>query len=237
MAEKKIEEEMNETLNSAAGGRDEVSFAEIFRGKLNRRAFLIGGGLVWFQQVTGQPSVLYYAAQILQSAGFPAASDATAVSVLIGFWKLLLTVVATLYIDKLGRRPLLITGVAGILVSLLGLAAYYSFAQDLSFLAIGALLLYVGSYQISFGPVSWLMVSEVFPLRSRGRAMSLTTLINFTTNAVVTFAFAPLQAALGESFTFLVFAAVAVVALLFAITVVPETKGLTLEEIEAKLSK
>lgn len=237
VSEQRIEEEMSETLDSAAGSKDEVTFAEIFQGKLNQKAFLIGGGLVLLQQITGQPSVLYYAAQILQSAGFSSASDATKVSVFLGLWKLLLTLVATFFIDKLGRRPLLITGVAGIFLSLLGLAAYYSFASGLSFLAVGALLLYVGSYQLSFGPISWLMVSEVFPLRSRGRAVSLTTLVNFGANAVVTFAFSPLQDALGASFTFLIFAVIAVFAFIFSITVVPETKGLTLEEIEAELSK
>ncbi|CAM6093432.1 unnamed protein product [Calypogeia fissa] len=235
----KIDEEVEATLSSLqeTGGQEKVSFAELFRGKVNQRALAIGGGLVLLQQITGQPSVLYYAATILQSAGFPAASDATVVSVFLGFWKLLLTLVATFYVDKLGRRPLLITGVSGILLSLLALAAYYSFALGVPFLAIAALLVYVGSYQLSFGPISWLMVSEVFPLRTRGRAVSLTTLINFGANAVVALAYSPIQEAIGASFTFLIFAVIAVVALVFVIFSVPETKGLSLEEIENKLSQ
>lgn len=238
--ESTIETELSETLASvetASGGRDEITFAEIFQGKLNQKAFIVGGGLVFLQQVTGQPSVLYYAAQILQSAGFSAAADATKVAVFLGFCKLLLTGVAVFYVDKVGRVPLLIVGVSGIIASLLGLAAYYSFASGVPILAVVALLVYVGSYQVSFGPISWLMVSEIFPLRSRGRAVSLTTLINFASNAVVAFAFAPIQDVVGASATFLIFALIAVGALVFVVTSVPETKGLTLEEIEAKLSE
>ncbi|PKA61927.1 D-xylose-proton symporter-like 3, chloroplastic [Apostasia shenzhenica] len=157
------------------------------------KAFVIGGGLVLFQQITGQPSVLYYAAPILQSAGFSAASDATRVSVLIGLFKLLMTGIAVLKVDDLGRRPLLICGVGGIVLSLFLLASYYKFLGGFSLLAVGALLLYVGSYQVSFGPISWLMVSEIFPLRTRGRGISLAVLVNFGSNALVTFAFSPLK--------------------------------------------
>ncbi|KAL3683388.1 hypothetical protein R1sor_001410 [Riccia sorocarpa] len=235
-----IDAELEETLSSVeagAGGQGEITFGELFQGNLNRKALFIGGGLVFLQQVTGQPSVLYYAASILQSAGFSAAADATNVSVILGTFKLVMTCVAVLYVDKTGRRPLLIGGVSGIVLALLLLAAYYSFASGVPALAVGALLLYVGSYQVSFGPISWLMVSEVFPLRTRGKALSLTTLINFTANALVAFAFAPLQDLVGVSATFLLFGAVGIGALFFVISQVPETKGLSLEQIEAKLSE
>ena len=222
-------------LQAACEGEDaNVSFAELFQG-VNMKALVVGTGLVFFQQVTGQPSVLYYAAPILQSAGFPAASDATQLAVLLGFFKLIMTAVAVLNVDKLGRRPLLLGGVAGITVSLATLAAYFSFLQDYPYLAVGSLLLYVGCYQVSFGPISWLMVSEVFPLRTRGRALGVTTLVNFGSNAVVALAFAPLQDLVGESFTFLIFGIVSLVALTFIFTSVPETKGLSLEQITAKL--
>ncbi|KAG0622798.1 hypothetical protein M758_3G124200 [Ceratodon purpureus] len=222
-------------LQTACEGEDaNVSFAELFQG-VNKKALLVGTGLVFFQQVTGQPSVLYYAAPILQSAGFSAASDATKLAVVLGLFKLIMTAVAVLNVDNLGRRPLLIGGVAGITVSLATLAAYFSFLQDYPYLAVGSLLLYVGCYQVSFGPISWLMVSEIFPLRTRGRALSMTTLVNFGSNAVVALAFAPLQDLVGESSTFLIFGIISLVALAFIVTSVPETKGLSLEQITAKL--
>lgn len=224
-----------QALQLAHQGEDGcVSFTELFQG-VNMKALKIAAGLVFFQQFTGQPSVLYYAAPILRSAGFSMASDATELAVLLGFFKLLMTIVAVLYVDKLGRRPLLIGGVTGLAVSLVILSTYFSLLKGLPYLAVTALLLYVGCYQISFGPISWLMVSEIFPLRTRGRALSVTSLVNFGSNAVVALAFAPLQQLVGDTCTFVIFGIVSVIALLFIVTTVPETKGLSLEQIEAKL--
>lgn len=233
-----VEAQVEETLQSlqASNAQGEPKFTEVFQGT-SLKALWIGGGLVFFQQVTGQPSVLYYAASILQSAGFSAASDATRVSVIIGVFKLLMTAVAVFKVDDLGRRPLLIGGVSGLVLSLLLLGAYYSVGQAYPILAVISLLLYVSCYQVSFGPISWLMVSEIFPLRTRGRALSIAVLVNFASNALVTFAFAPIQNLLGAAYTFWGFGIIGVIALFFIISSVPETKGLSLEEIEAKLSK
>lgn len=206
----------------------------LFQG-VSLKALTIAVGLVFFQQFTGQPSVLYYAAPILRSAGFRLASDATEIAVLLGLFKLIMTIVAVLYVDKLGRRPLLIGGVTGVTISLVILSTYFSYLKGFPYLAVGALLLYVGCYQVSFGPISWLMVSEIFPIRTRGRALSITSLINFGSNAVVALAFAPLQHWVGDTCTFIIFGLISVLALLFIVTTVPETKGLSLEQIEAKL--
>lgn len=235
-SEKQIDDTLNSLKTAYAEEKPEGSLWEVFEGA-SLKAFIIGGGLVLFQQITGQPSVLYYAASILQSAGFSAAADAAKVSVLIGSFKLLMTGVAVLKVDDLGRRPLLIGGVGGIVLSLFLLGAYYKGLSGLPLVAVGALLLYVGSYQVSFGPISWLMVSEIFPIRTRGRGISLAVLTNFGSNALVTFAFSPLQELLGAGNLFFVFGAIALLSLLFVILYVPETKGLSLEEIESKILK
>ncbi|XP_057752391.1 D-xylose-proton symporter-like 3, chloroplastic isoform X1 [Arachis stenosperma] len=235
-SEKQIEENLVSLKSAYADQESEGSFLEVFQGA-NLKAFIIGGGLVLFQQITGQPSVLYYAGPILQSAGFSAAADATKVSVVIGLFKLLMTWIAVLKVDDLGRRPLLIGGVTGIALSLALLSAYYKFLGGFPLIAVAALLLYVGSYQVSFGPISWLMVSEVFPLRTRGRGISLAVLTNFASNAVVTFAFSPLKELLGAENLFLLFGAIALLSLIFVISSVPETKGLSLEDIESKILK
>ncbi|GAB2274405.1 hypothetical protein Dimus_009171 [Dionaea muscipula] len=238
--DKQSESQMEETLVTLKSAYEdqesEGSFLEVFQGS-SLKALIIGGGLVLFQQITGQPSVLYYAGSILQSAGFSAASDATRVSVLIGLFKLLMTGIAVLKVDDLGRRPLLLGGISGIALSLFLLSAYYKFLGAFPFVAVASLLLYVGCYQISFGPISWLMVSEIFPLRTRGRGISLAVLANFGSNAIVTFAFSPLKELLGAGNLFLVFGAIALPSLLFVLLLVPETKGLSLEEIEAKISQ
>ncbi|WVZ61087.1 hypothetical protein U9M48_011012 [Paspalum notatum var. saurae] len=239
-SEKVLADDVEDTIVSIkaaySGQEAEGNIWEVFEGA-SLKAFTIGGGLVLFQQITGQPSVLYYAASILQTAGFSAASDAARVSILIGLFKFLMTGVAVLKVDDVGRRPLLIGGVGGIAMSLFLLAAYYKILNNFPFVAVGALLLYVGSYQVSFGPISWLMVSEIFPLRTRGRGISLAVLTNFGSNALVTFAFSPLQELLGPDNMFFMFGVIALLSLVFVILNVPETKGLSLEEIESKILK
>ncbi|XP_011035266.1 PREDICTED: D-xylose-proton symporter-like 3, chloroplastic isoform X1 [Populus euphratica] len=236
VSEKQIEEALVSLKSAYKEDETEGSFWEVLQGP-SLKAFVIGGGLVLFQQITGQPSVLYYAGPILQSAGFSAAADATRVSVVIGLFKLAMTWIAVLKVDDLGRRPLLIGGVSGIALSLFLLSAYYKFLGGFPLVAVAALLLYVGCYQISFGPISWLMVSEIFPLRTRGRGISLAVLTNFGSNAIVTFAFSPLKELLGVENLFLLFGAIALLSLLFVVVIVPETKGLSLEEIESKILK
>ncbi|QCD88856.1 D-xylose-proton symporter-like 2 [Vigna unguiculata] len=218
---------------SYLGEEKEVTFGEIFQGKC-LKALWIGAGLVLFQQITGQPSVLYYAASIFQSAGFSGASDATRVSILLGAFKLIMTGVAVVVVDKLGRRPLLLGGVSGIVISLFLLGSYYVFLDNSPVIAVVGLLLYVGCYQISFGPIGWLMIAEIFPLRLRGRGLGIAVLVNFGANALVTFAFSPLKELLGAGILFYIFCVIAVASLAFIYLIVPETKGLTLEEIEAK---
>ncbi|RWR76698.1 D-xylose-proton symporter-like protein 3, chloroplastic [Cinnamomum micranthum f. kanehirae] len=220
VSERQVEETLVSLKSAYVDQEAEASFWEVFEGP-SLKAFIIGGGLVFFQQ----------------SAGFSVASDAARVSVIIGVFKFLMTGFAVLKVDDLGRRPLLIGGISGIVVALSLLAAYYKFLEGLPIVAVAALLLYVGSYQISFGPISWLMVSEIFPIRTRGRGISLAVLANFGSNALVTFAFSPLKELLGADNLFVLFGAIALLALLFVIFVVPETKGLSLEEIETKISK
>ncbi|XP_077238943.1 major facilitator superfamily protein isoform X2 [Tasmannia lanceolata] len=188
ISEAQIEDTLVSLKSSYEDQESEGSFWEVFEGA-SLKAFIISGGLVLFQQITGQPSVLYYAAPILQSAGFSAASDAARVSVIIGVFKLLMTGLAVLKVDDLGRRPLLIGGVSGIVVSLSLLAAYYKFLEGIPIVAVVALLLYVGSY----------------------------------------------QELLGAGNLFLLFMGIALLSLLFVVFIVPETKGLTLEEIESKI--
>lgn len=155
-----------------------------------------------FQQITGQPSVLYYAASIFREAGFVSAGAATGVALVLGAFKLVMTVGAVCSVDSWGRRPLLLWGVGGIVAAL---GILWSIAggvlalppRVLAWCSLGALLLYVGAYQMSFGPISWLMVGEVFPLRVRSQAIALATLINFSANFAVSLMFPAMQKGIG----------------------------------------
>jgi sugar porter (SP) family MFS transporter len=202
-----------------------------------RRPLTVGVSLMLFQQITGQPSVLYYAAKIFQDAGFATAGEATGISVVLGFFKLLMTGIAVATVDSWGRRPLLLTGITGICGSLVVLGAnqagFLPIAEtSAAWINVFALLAYVGAYQMSFGPISWLLVGEVFPLRVRGQAIALATLTNFASNFLVSLILPSLTESFGPASTYFVFAGIGVVALVTINNIVPETKGRSLEEIE-----
>jgi len=166
----------------------------------------------------------------------------------VGGFKLVMTVVSANLVEspQWGRRPLLLAGTGAMTVSLLGLAAMYAVAgpalaaggSDAAAAqagVIGLLFLYVGGYQIGFGPITWLVLSEIFPIAVRSPAMSVGTLLNFGSNYLVGTLFELERRSVGEPALFGGFAAVALVAVAFIFTKVPETRGLSLEEIEEKL--
>ncbi|CAI9087052.1 OLC1v1021018C1 [Oldenlandia corymbosa var. corymbosa] len=212
-------QEVDEILDELSQLSEEkkATLGEMFQGKC-LKALFIGAGLVLFQQ----------------SAGFTAASDATRASIYLGLLKLIMTGLAVLVVDRIGRRPLLLGGVSGMVISLFLLGSYYTFLDGIPAVAVVGLLVYVGCYQLSFGPIGWLMISEIFPLRLRGRGLSIAVLVNFGANALVAFAFSPLKDLVGAGTVFFIFGGIAVLSIAFIFFIIPETKGLTLEEIEAK---
>jgi sugar porter (SP) family MFS transporter len=212
-------------------------WSELFRPLL-RPAMIVGVGLAIAQQLTGINTVIYYAPTILKFAGLSSASVAILASVGIGVVNVVLTLVAMQLIDRVGRRPLLLVSLAGMTLSLfvLGLAfALPRLSGLLGWLAVSSLMVYVGSFAVGLGPVFWLVLSEIYPLRIRGRAMSVGTVANWGANLAVALSFLTLTQVLGKPATFWLYAAISIGAWLFAYFLVPETKGQTLEEIEARL--
>ena len=230
-AEREVREAEEALVAAKASTDEEVGWGTIFSGGY-LRAFRVGAGLILFQQITGQPSVLYFATSIFQSAGFAAADEASRVSVLLGVLKLAMTGVAVALVDKAGRRPLLIAGV-GAIAAMLFVLGFSTGSASLAGVSVVALLAYVSAYQVSFGPISWLVVSEVFPARARSKMVGMATTLNFGSNALVAAVLPTVQQTFGQSATFYVFGAVALLALGFVATSVPETAGKSLEEIEA----
>ena len=202
-----------------------------------RRAMIIGIGLALIQQITGINTVIYYGPVIFQKAGFASAEGAILAQVSVGLINVLLTIVSIRLIDRLGRRPLLIYGMAGMVAGLvlLGVTFAFQFGQAAPWIAVVSLMLYVGSFAIGLGPVFWLIIAEIYPLQVRGRAMSVATLANWFGNFVVSLVFLPLVHWLGEAPTFWLYGAVTVLGIVFVRAYVPETKGRTLEDIEADL--
>jgi SP family galactose:H+ symporter-like MFS transporter len=210
-------------------------WAQLFT-PLVRPALVVGIGLAIFQQVTGINTVIYYAPTIFQFAGFASAAIAILATVGVGIMNMLMTIVAIRLIDRVGRRPLLMIGLAGMILGLgvLGLAFLLpSLSNALGWIAVGSLVLYVGSFAIGLGPVFWLLISEIYPLKIRGLAMSIASIANWGSNLLVALTFLTLIQVLGRPGTFWLYGLVGVGAWLFAYLLVPETKGRSLEEIEA----
>jgi SP family galactose:H+ symporter-like MFS transporter len=154
----------------------------------------------------------------------------------VGMVNVAFTLLAIRLMDRAGRRPLLLTGVAGQTVGLvmLGLAfQLHQLARFVGYMAMASLAIYVASFAVGLGPVFWLMISEIYPLKVRGAAMSIATVVNWGVNLAVAVTFLSLVGAVGRPGTFWIYAGIGIAAWLFFYFLVPETKGKSLEEIEA----
>ena len=210
------------------------SFKDLFTTSV-RGALGIGIGLAVLQQITGINTVIYYGPQIFKAAGF--SSDAVSILATLGVDTVncLMTLVAIAFIDRIGRKPLLYAGVAGMAVALFALAFAFSQGSSgaLGTVTLIALMVYVGCFAFGLGPITWLIISEIYPLRVRGRAMSIATLANWAANFVVSFVFLTMIKVLGSPLTFAIYGAVCLVTIWFIRTFIRETKSLELDSISA----
>lgn len=192
----------------------------------------IGIGLMFIQICTGINTIIYFAPTIFKLAGFTGNIGAIYATIGIGIVNFLMTFVAIAYIDRFGRKPLLYIGLVGMLFSLLALSWGFTLGENGKWLAVGSLVVYIASFAMSLGPICWIMVSEIMPLKIRGFAMSAATASNFIFNSIIVFSFLPLIDIIGKTPTFLIFSATIVISLFFVYFFVPETKGISLEKIE-----
>jgi SP family galactose:H+ symporter-like MFS transporter len=201
-----------------------------------RMPMIVGLGLAMFQQITGINTVIYYAPTIFKFAGISGAAPAILAGAGLTAVMWCCHVVAIFLLDRVGRRPLLLIGVAGQIVGLAILGAAFEFSQLASFkseVAIGGLVIYVACFAFGLGPIFWLLISEIYPLKNRGVAMSAVTVTNWAMNLLVAVTFLTLVSQLGHAGTFWLYGLVAVAAWIFFYRFVPETKGKSLEQIEA----
>ncbi len=201
-----------------------------------RRLIIIGIGMGIFQQLTGINSIMYYGTQLLQDSGF-SARGAIIANTLNGLASLAGITAGIMLINRIDRRTMLLGGFAltTLFHLLVGLSAYLvpETAAIKPWLILIFVVLFVFSMQGTIGPLVWLLLSEMFPLRIRSFAMGISVFMLWTANACVAFAFPPIVAALGIAATFFLFAGLGVLALAFIAAFVPETRGKSLEEFEA----
>jgi sugar porter (SP) family MFS transporter len=230
---------------AAEAKEGEASWGEVFSPAL-RRALWVGVGLATLQQVTGINAIIYYANEIFAEAGFTTAEQqAKATLYAVGAVNVLATFIAVVWVDRFGRRPLLLTGLVGMTVSLAAVGASFAALENQpeggttsttvgGIVTVLALVVFIASFAFSMGPIVWTLISEIYPNRVRGRAISVATAVNWLAAFLVAQFFLSIVDAIGESTTFFVFAALCVVSFVFVWHLVPETKGRSLEEIQER---
>jgi SP family arabinose:H+ symporter-like MFS transporter len=208
------------------------SWAEVFEPDMRKRLG-VAIALAIFSQVTGINTVLYYGSIII-SEHFKGQSTSTALAanVLIGGVNLVFTLVAMAFLDRIGRRAILMIASGGMGISLAALVVCYSLASVSPMVMLSCIMLYVASFAFGMGPGVWLYMSEIFPTKVRGRAAALTTSTLWAGTLVVTFTFLSLVKTLGIGGTFAIYAALCFVCLIYVWRIVPETRGRTLEQIQ-----
>jgi MFS transporter, SP family, galactose:H+ symporter len=230
-----VEAELQDIERSFHESQEHGNWRDLLSPAL-RPALIVGIGLAVLQQVTGINTVIYYAPKIIQSAGISSASGAILTTAGIGVVNVLMTIVSMWLIDRIGRRPLLLTGIAGMVVTLGVLGwAFHSASPSgaLSWLAVISIMVYVASFAISLGPIFWLLIAEIYPLKVRSSSEGLAATFNWGSNLLVSLTFLTLLQEIGATRTFWLYGLFAIGAWLFSYYLVPETKGRTLEEIEA----
>lgn len=233
--------EIEHTLDEEKGA---ATWREVFNPAW-RKPLVIALGLAIFQQITGINAIIYYANQIFAAAGFSTpASQTMATTWAVGGVNVAATFIAIAFIDKAGRRPLLLAGLVGMGLALLvvGFAflsidgqaanAAGSGPTTAGIVTLVALVVFIVSFAFSLGPVTWTVINEIFPGRVRGRAVAVATAVNWGSAFLVSQFFLTLIEAIGTSTTFWLFAFFCLAGWIWVFRTVPETKGRSLEEIE-----
>jgi sugar porter (SP) family MFS transporter len=226
--DEEAQKEMNDIKSNLA--RESGGLSIVFKGSF-RLPMLIGISLAFLTQISGINAIIYYGPGILEKAGLPIA-DALGSQVIIGLVNVLFTLIAIWKIDQLGRRPLLIAGVIGILSSLIIVGGLFYFNINNTYLLLTFILFFIACFAFSYGPVIWVLLSEIFPAKIRGQAMALATFSLWIGTALVGQLTPLLLEKLSPAGTFWLFALVTTPALYLSIKIIPETKGKSLEEIE-----
>jgi SP family sugar:H+ symporter-like MFS transporter len=230
--------EIQEVEQEEEGGS---GLGALWRAKWVRPALLVATGLAVFQQLVGINTIIYYAPTTLTNVGF-AKTSAIYANLIIGVVNVAMTVIAIRIIDRVGRKPMLLAGVVGMVASLLVLGISLSVlatphhpGDPAAVITLVCLGTFIASFAATWGPVVWVMIPEVLPLSVRGTAMGVAVFGNWGANFLVSQTFPPLLKSLGAGTVFLGYAGLGVLAGLFVMFFVTETKGRSLEEIESDL--
>jgi sugar porter (SP) family MFS transporter len=213
--------------------KDKMSFGELFKGKTGK-IVLIGTIIAALQQITGINAVIMFSPEIFKAAG-SAQGDSVMQAMIVGLVNFLMTIVALWLVDKKGRKTLLLWGAVGMIASLAYLTLEFAKPVQNGTGVLVALLVYISFFAASFAPVMWVIISEIYPNRIKGMAMSFSTAVSWLCTFLTVY-FAPvIQGSLGLSYLFGIFGIFSIIAFVFVKFWIPETKGKSLEQIEREL--
>lgn len=222
----KIILEIKNTVTTHSGKIFSYGFSVIIFGML----------LSFFQQFIGINVVLYYAPEIFKTMG-SGTDSALLQTVIVGAVNLLFTVLAIQTVDKVGRKPLMIIGALGMAIAMFALGISFQ-SKSMGIFALLSMLLYVAGFAMSWGPVTWVLLSEIFPNKIRGKAMAIAVAVQWISNYLVSWSFPVMDKnsyliqQFNHGFAYYIYGFMGILAMFFVWKFIPETKGKTLEEME-----
>lgn len=228
------EEEGKRVLEEIKASMNETTSGNLF--SFGWMVIVIGILLSVFQQFVGINVVLYYAPEIFKTIS-SGTNSALLMTIIVGIVNFLFTIIAVRTVDKYGRKPLMIIGAFGMALAMISLGFVF-FSGATGYLALFCMMLYVASFAMSWGPVTWVLLSEIFPNKIRGRALSIAVAAQWISNYIVSLTFpmmndnSMLTEKFNHGFAYWVYGIMSLLAMFFILKFVPETKGKTLEEME-----
>lgn len=227
-----IEHELRDIETTLANEPKQGNWLLLFRKPL-LPVLMLGTILFCLQQLSGINVVIYFAPEIFKNLGLGSTTGQILATMGIGMVNLLVTIIAILCVDKLGRRKLLLLGFAGTSLSLFALCLFsLNHVAWLSYLSVICLMVYIFSFAISVGPIPHIAMAEIFPLHVRGAGMGLSSMSNWSFNTIVIFSFPILHKMFGIEITFALYAVICFLGFIYTYVYMPETKNISLEQIE-----
>jgi len=228
---------LEELLEQELKSEVKVKYSDVFTKKEIRSAFICGAGLQALQQFVGISIVMYYSPIIIQKAGFRSNQAALFLSIVVSGMNAAATILGIYLIDITGRKKLALGSLSGVTVSLIVLSTscylmgHGNTSQTLGWIAILGLVLYILFFAPGMGPVPWTVNSEIYPEEYRGLCGGMSATVNWICSVIMSTSFLSVVDAIGLGESFMILLAVSVIAIVFVIFLMPETKGLTFEEV------